>query len=215
MKDILNIKNIRRGPVTTVIGVLIILTGLAILFFPVDNTYSLPLIGIGVFLAFVNDKPGKGTAVALIMLIMSSCVTYDKCVQKYGTATDTVKVTVRDTVEKKIHIRVPADSARLTVNIDSLLRMRVQDTITAISSRAKARVLKSPDNNTLHIDCDCPPADISDTILVPVEVQADCPPVQQFKDKPQGKIEKFWHWYRLFAAFALPVLLLMIIKFKR
>ena len=127
----------------------------------------------------------------VIWLIVHSCVTYERCVDKYAFANEIVK---KDTV---IYI----DKAKIDTFL--LFREIVQkqnDTIILEKERIKLQFIKK--NDTLLLYSECAP----DTIRVPVQkIQYVFTP-----DKPQQ--QKSWYWYH-FLIIGIIVVILIILHF--
>lgn len=189
--------NIRRGPITTILGLVFILAALSYVFWK-EKEWSETIIpiSIGLALLFAPDslKKGgnKGSAAMLLLLAacgLSSCVTMQRCTEKFGQyATDTVLVTKVDTTIVERTIVLPGDSVGLQLQIDSLKQLKLYDTV----------LVKSPSNGTqlryyrdaynrLQINCQ----KTADTLVlrdtVVKEIQVQCPPQLTFSE--QGK------WY--------------------
>lgn len=114
-------------------------------------------------------------AVLLLMaiwLFAPGCVTYEKCLDKYGTiGTDSATVTAT--------VLSPADSATGTVNCDTLrvgypVYFYSTDTV-RIGSKAATVKLEKQADGSVKATADCPP--------VPVQAQVKCPPVNSFAPK--------------------------------
>jgi len=108
-------ENVRGGPVTTIIGVIIVLAGIASIFvLKLKWEEVTAIIAIGVILIGLPDPKMKiGKLKFLLFLVslglLSSCVTQKRCAQKFGDRTEIIKtdsffrdrlVEVRDTIIK-------------------------------------------------------------------------------------------------------------------
>jgi hypothetical protein len=151
----------------------------------------------------------------LLLVLCNACVTYQKCVDKYGKK-DTVRVTMTMIVHDTVTIVTPADTIRDHVNIDSLFAL--VDTLrhTSASGRLQLKLWKDKYTRQLHYIASLR----ADTITVierdTVRVVGDCPPGVVFvENKDVSGLRALWLKYQLFAAWALLVLLFVLVFLKR
>lgn len=177
--------------ITTSIGVILLAVGVTL--FYVDKISFDQLM---IFLPFVvtffalKDKyltgTGKKATVILLFLSLTSCITYERCAEKYGLSTDTI-------TQVKTHI-IPADSVEGIININALKakegltnpKKPVQiHYITDPTSRAKIAYWYNKYNNSIGIRGICDTVILHDTIKIPVPVNTLKPPKPEtsFADK--------------------------------
>lgn len=156
---------------------------------------------------FVNSiiKKGSGTAVIIVsLLLMNSCVTYDRCVEKYGVVrTDTVEVPFRVVIPH--YISLPADSNKLVLNIDSITAMVAGQIYYKQDSVSKIRIQYWRDlAGKLLIRAYTPADTVRDTIIMDTIVH--CPPPVQLQPK-----DNILAKYKNFSVWAVPLLLVLLI----
>lgn len=138
------------------------------------------------------------TMTTILCLLLSSCVTYQKCVDKYGTG-ETYTVTVHDTIPVEVPVPVPADSVEGSVRIQDVLQ---GETFRDSTDRLEVKFWFDKYQNLLHYRADIK----ADTIIVrdTVEIQKEvpCPETEVLEDTPHG-IVGVWERYKSFAAYAL------------
>lgn len=116
----------------------------------------------------------------LAISLLSSCVTYEKCQQKFGKTAPAVKVPA---LFKHVE---PADNASLGVTRSELLEMEVGTSREAASRKIKGKITKTS-ADSYQIDCDTE----TDTIIVAGEVS--CPPSTIFQPDPEIiKVTPWW-----------------------
>lgn len=145
-----------------------------------------------------KNKPVPEALIMLIMIsaLLVSCVSYERCVARFGrTTTDTLLV--------PFEVVVPGDSIATVVYIDSI---RPGDTVWVESplNRARIQYWWSKYLNALHIVAHCDTIVVRDTIRVAMPVILDPPP-----PKPPGRIQRAWLAYQQTVAIALPLVLLI------
>lgn len=232
----IDIGNIKRGPWTTVIGIALIIGGFVDKFgFDSNWTEALVAIGAGLILIFFKDpnqkppkdqKPpnppaGGGTKAGAFLIMLgtlmslTSCVTYNKCVDKFGSVkTDTITVTQVEPID--ISYKGPKESFTTSLRLDSLLWATPgqRTTLSNADSTVKINIQKDPDNDRVSITADCDPDTVRITKKVPVKVKVPCD-TQIFKEPESTKWQKGWNNYKSVSAFAFPVLIILIIIIKR
>lgn len=167
---VLNLKYVRRGPLTTVLGIVILVAALASVFIVPGMSWYEAGVGmlIGIVLALVKDPgkrppnpPGGSVTIALVLLLMlSSCYTRKACLDKVCPTTESHRVdsiyTERTVEYRDSIITLPGDTATYIVQepCDSLGILRdFEATILGELNQAMA-VVRGRDN-TLTVDCLC------------------------------------------------------------
>lgn len=213
-------ENIKKGPWTTAIGVLLILAGLADKFYLLSSwTEAMVAIVPGAFLLFKSDPTikGGGTAACLLVILMlfTGCTTYQKCADKYGEP-DTTLITVRDTVFKNLRVKPPVISYNNSFRLDSLLWAEpgIATSYYNADSTQKVTLKKDANNDRLSISTECDPDTIKVSVPIPVEVEAPCPQTK-FVPKPETLPEKAAHTYKNIAAYGFPLFLTLFIILLR
>ena len=166
------------------------------------------------FLSFLNtkidsdlltgeDEPEKkNTSVLhfiLLLLSFSSCVSYSRCVKKYGTGSDTVYVTVKDT----LRFGTRGDSVSGSFNNLKLDSMKVGDVFefdnpgkeeikqlpnsTQVATPVKLRIRKIG-KQTYQAEAVVKPTEV----FVYRDVKAKCPPCPKLE--PPTSLRKKWFW---------------------
>lgn len=216
--------NFKKGIITSVLGIICIISGLVLLFLPQATVLeATTVIILGLSLCGINDPRISGTKTAkailaiiglsLLFIWMSGCTTYKKCADKYGTG-EIHTVMVKDTVEREIMVPVPAETIKVN-NIDSLLRLKAKmDSLTITQGRVQVKFWKDKYNN-LNSSFECLPDTITITEQVPVEVEAECPDTV-ILDPEQGRTwyEKLWFAFQGFSAWAVLVLIAWLFFWK-
>lgn len=231
------IENAKKGQKTSILGIVFLLSGLTYLFLPmllqanhpqfdyeVDNWILAGMIIGGVGLILVPDTiisgltkvVNKKTSVILLLLLPSivGCVSYKKCQDKFGQlAYDSIYVTKIDTIVQEIKTIVPGDSLFTSIQLDSLLSAKTEDTVELVSDNGRARVQfwKDKYNNFLNARFSVPPDTIIKPVEVIVEVEVPCPPPVKFEDREKW-YEKYLNYIVLIIASAIAIAL--ILKFR-
>lgn len=117
------LQNVKAGWKSTVLGIVAILGGIASVFYVPANIgwgEASIIISLGVSLVFAKPEGSKVFKTVLLLSVLqftSSCITYDKCYEKFGTvsAKDSI-VTVHDTIVIDSTVTIPGDSILVTVN---------------------------------------------------------------------------------------------------
>lgn len=162
----------------------------------------------------------------LLLATLASCVTYQKCADKFGTVRDSVKVRVAVPYDTTVFI--PGDSLKGSINLDTLCanwyywNTTITDSLVVLAdsvvranhtTRLETKHWIDKYNRALMFNAVVKP----DTIHIrdTVYVQANCPPVVEFKNKDASGFRALWQGYQLFAAWALLVLIAVLIFLTR
>jgi hypothetical protein len=148
-------------------------------------------------------------------MLLQGCVTYKKCVDKFG-ETDSVRITITKVLHDTVRVVTAADSLEDHFNVDSLLN--VVDTLrhTSASGKLQIQFWRDKYSRQLHYRAN----HFSDTIVVvrvdTVTVVGDCPPGVTFSEKEDVPwFRALWLKYQLFAAWALLLLLFVLVFLKK
>ncbi|MBL6448575.1 hypothetical protein JMN32_19850 [Fulvivirga sp. 29W222] len=217
-----SIDNFKKGIITSVLGIILIITGVILFFLPLASVLEcITVIILGLSLLGIKDPriSGSGTiktivtivGLTMLMMWLSGCVTWDKCQDKYGT-NETHTIVVKDTVEKEVSLIVPAETIYVEMNIDSLLaavpmKNNIADTFAIKTGRAQVKYWKDKYNNVLKSKVECLPDTIIQKKSIPVEVESECPDTVVL-DPDQGLswYNKLWRGFQGFSAWAVIVL---------
>jgi len=190
---------------------------------------GLGLGATGLYMLGIKDPrlPGGGrSAVTVIILVtLSSCVTWDKCSQKFAVQINAKKpITLRDTIAHESKVKPPADS--LTNDVPEADSLDEDDTVYHASESGEIEIMFWKERSDsleqalgkkskLRYKAKCDPDTVKTTEYIPVEIQGECPEVTVL-DPEKGA--PLWHrWlngYKNFSAWAL-LLLIIVIIFKR
>ena len=145
-----------------------------------------------------------------LILWLTSCVTYERCVDKYGVYPgDTLQTPIR--VEVPVFIHVPPDSATLQAALDSLLAGRVIETETVNkkdSSNISVKIWYDKNTNSINAEAKQKPFTIYDTIPYYDTIPVIAPPVLV---KPLTFKEKAVKLYKEVAAWTFPFFLFILL----
>lgn len=201
--------NVAKGKLTSLIGLIVILASVVSVFYPgVSWAEAGGGLSVGVALLGLPDptRPGPGAmiVVAGFLMPLTGCVSYQRCIDKYGgqaAAPSVVKVS--DSVKVPVTITTKADSIGATLDIDSLSRAATRDTVVIVSAGGTDTLYlwKSADGTKLHTRVKVPQKEIHDTITTYVTLQAQCPPCPQLRPKP-GWLEVWVGRYQRFCTVA-------------
>lgn len=226
-------ENFKKGPLSTLIGLM--LMGAAVYVYlkvPNSEVFALALLAAGGIAFGLKDPklPGGTAGVAMLTIVlvvfMSSCVTYKKCFDTFGSmGKDTIKVPVEVVVHDTIPVVVPGDSLVGSVSDSALnhLRNHLEDTLKQVSESGKLTIKFWYDKyrRALAYNATLKP----DTARIPrvdtVRAVADCPPAVVFD--PLGKLPwynpaKLWDGYKNFSGWLLAAAVLTAFiysKFRR
>jgi hypothetical protein len=160
---------------------------------------------------------------------LTSCVTGKKCADKFGTEIRTI--IVHDTIPTLVETPIPADSAALSIPLDSLVRLLVElqadtaqlsRTVESSSASGKLSLQLWIDkyNRLLKVKATQKADTIIKIVEVPVEVKADCPPtVVVDPEEALAWHGKLWKGFQLFSAYAVLLgiaflFILITVKYK-
>jgi hypothetical protein len=164
-------------------------------------------------------------------LLLNSCITYTKCVDKFGTlAKDSIATRVVFVVDTTLRVVAPADSLDGGIPLDSLCDQwwnyttALNDSLTLVND-SLVTISKSGTLSTTHwIDkynrllrfkskkeIDTLYITLRDTVYKDV----NCPPVVSFDKSKGSRLWALWEGYQFFAAWALLVLLFVLIFLKK
>lgn len=161
------------------------------------------------FLTDMFKKGSGGAAVILIMLMMSGCVTYNKCVEKYGLQGDSVRIPV--IIQVPVAVPVKADSNQAQINIDKIKTMTRDSVYHKMDSASKIQISYWIDKyNNLNFKAFTPADTIRDTLQINDTITV-APPVD-FVKKPGG-LQQFWQQYKNVAAWGFLITGLLMILF--
>jgi hypothetical protein len=145
-----------------------------------------------------------------LILWLTSCVTYERCVDKYGVYPgDTLLTPIK--VEVPVFIHVPPDSATLQAALDSLLAGRVIETDTINkkdSSNISVKIWYDKNTNSINAEAKQKPFTIYDTIPYYDTITVIAPPVLV---KPLTFKEKAIKLYYEVAAWTFPFFLFILL----
>jgi len=146
----------------------------------------------------------------LVAIGLTSCITYERCVDKYGVYPgDTLLTPIK--VEVPVFIHVPPDSATLQAALDSLLAGRVIETDTVNkkdSSNISVKIWYDKNTNSINAEAKQKPFTIYDTIPYYDTIPVIAPPVLV---KPLTFKEKAVKLYKEVAAWTFPFFLFIFL----
>jgi hypothetical protein len=149
--------------------------------------------------------------------LLVSCVTYNKCLDKFGTGTDSVRVEKLVFVHDTIRFTTPADSLSGWLSIIRGRLVKGGDTVST-SKKLKVEFLPlapSREGDSTPIKIKYRVVRVPDTVVVvkrdTMRVFVDCPREMVDADKSASFFQKLWEQYKFFAAWALLVLLLIFL----
>lgn len=223
-------KNFTKGWFTSFVGLLLIGAGLySVLGRGTSWAEAGVVIGIGVTLLGLPDPklPGSATgAVGVLVLVgltLGGCVSYQRCLDKYGTPAAPTTLALSDTVRVPVTVTTPADSLTAAFALDSLAAAPATgDTLHLASAGGRVRlaVWKSPAapgaRPRLHLRATVPPQIIHDTVSRYVTLYGQCPPAYTLAPAP-GFWQRCLGYYRtgctvLVSGLLLWVLVLLVLR---
>ena len=145
--------------------------------------------------------------VAMLTMTGTSCVTYQRCVDKYGVqVAGPREVAVSDSVKVPVTVTTKADSGAFALDVDSLAAAPAGDTVVVVTAGQQATVelwtQPSPTGLRLHGRVKVPPQIVHDTVTRYVTLRAQCPPVVAFQPKPPWW-SRLLDWYAIFCTIAV------------
>lgn len=208
--------NFRKGPLTTVVGVLLMAAAVYVFVTEEDaELFSLTLLGLGSVAFGLKDPKlphGPGAAALLALLLLSGCVTYQACFDKYGhLAKDTVRVPVQVVLKDTITVVTQPDSLIGRFSLDSLMS-RFDSVVHISSSRLLQATFWRDKYNNIRYRIDVRPDTITKIQIDTVQVVVGCPPAAVFdpeKDAPWHS--RLWKNFQFFAAWALLLLIVVLL----
>lgn len=227
VKNSWSFENFRKGPLTTIIGVGLMVVAIYVyLAKPEGETFAYFLFGFGAVAFGLKDpklpggKGGTGSAVVLVALFMlSSCVTYKKCADKFG-STEKYAITLHDTIPDIDTTYVAGDSVKGSVDLDDLLAGKIDSLINVSSSRKlQIKLWYDKYNHLLRYRADVKPDTIIKIERIPVEVKGDCPDtviLDESKNQPWHR--RVWERFKSLSVWALLLfiaVLIMVSKWKK
>ena len=212
-------ENFKKGPLMTMLGVaLMVASVLVYLKVPNSEVFALALLGLGAVCFGLKDPriPPAGGLIPLLVLgvALSSCVTWNKCVSKFGTG-ETHTITVRDTINDIDTVYVSADSLKGSVSIDDLLSGKIDSLVhTSSSQNLQIKLWYDKYSNLLRYRADLKPDTIVKQEKIFIEVEADCPDaVVVDPTKGLGWREKLWLKFQFFSAFLVLIELVLLVVY--
>lgn len=174
----------------------------------------------------------------LVMQLLTGCVTYQRCAQKYAYKGDSLKVIAK--------LEVPRDSAAALIRLDSMQKLRPKDTLRVQSGRARLTIVKEqapqkqdtlvildtfgrrqsahpvPPDDWFYISAECDSVVVYKAVECPPSTVFACPDPQAHekdnKAKAAGFFARLWQGWQRFAGFAvlvqLAVFILMRLRFR-
>lgn len=115
-------ENFKKGPLSTIVGALLMSAAVYVyLVVPSSELFAMALLAAGGYAFGIKDPkiPGNTPMILVAALLLGGCVTYNKCLDKFGTLT---KDSTRVGFEKKLNVGVdvPGDSLEGAINLDTL-----------------------------------------------------------------------------------------------
>lgn len=147
----------------------------------------------------------------IALFSFTSCVTYERCQEKFGQQQDTIRIPVK--INVPYEVKIPADSVQMGIHLDSLLRLKI-DSVYRVKNDSSGIIISYwiDKYRKLQIKANKPAQVIRDTIVVHDTIPYTPPPI--IVNKPTT-LENYWSKYKDIAAFLLPILLLLLIWLKR
>ncbi|HSW64977.1 MAG TPA: hypothetical protein VLH56_16945 [Dissulfurispiraceae bacterium] len=150
----------------------------------------------------ILNKTALIAIVVIVALVPASCISYERCVAKFGR-------TSTDTLLAPFEVVVPPDSIITALQIDTLLLMQPGDTVWVESPHSRARIRYWRDKyEMLHIMALCDTIVVRDTIRVAMPVILDPPP-----PRPPGRLQRLLN--TLVALGVIIAVIIVILKFRR
>jgi hypothetical protein len=217
MKNPWKFENFKKGILTTIVGVALLAAAVYVYLMRADSeVFALALLGLGALAFGLKDPkmPPNGGAIPLLILsvwVLSSCVTYTKCLDKFGTASnDSVTIKVKVPYNDTVTVVTKRDSLVSVLDEATLNRLRANfaDTLEMISEsgKVKSRYWYDQYRRALVSKTNTLPDTIRIIIKDTVQVEAKCPPVvvvDPLASLPWYNPKVLWKNFQLFAAWAV------------
>lgn len=209
LKGFFHYRNIWRHPVSSLIGIVIlVMVGRKYYLTHTLDDNDFLLIAFGLGSPFAKDPSNAGGTVSIIiitvlMLLLNSCVTVRKCLDKFGGEMQTI--TVYDTLRDTVRVADPGGELAGGIDLDSL-RMLLQGEIdslkfTSEDKQREAKFWHDKYAKQLGFKCIEKPDTVEVIREVPIEVKADCPPaVVVDPEQALRWYEKIWKGFQFFSA---------------
>ena len=211
--------NLKKGPKTTILGIVVILASIASVFIVDGIRWGSAVIGlmVGCGLLFSGD-PKKFTGAGMLALTVllagcSGCCSYEKCVDKYGTDTVMQKVKVPVDTFREVKVPVPADTVTVT---DTFHKIPYEPkTVKSQEGRAIVTYWRDKYTHALHMQAECDTVTVRDTLRFTDTFMANVPmPVLKEPDKQLGFFGRLWAGITYWAGWLLYLIaFLAILKF--
>ena len=201
--------NLHRGPLTSLLGLIIIVASLVSVFSH-GRTWSEAAAGFAVGLGLLGMKdPNSGTGATGVVggavvlasfLAFGGCVSQKRLLAKYGTQNPPVTLAITERVP--VAIATKPDSLTTVLSLDSLDKAPVGKPINLVSAGGQVTLtlVKTPPGkhgggSHLQARVKVPPQVVHDTVKVTLYGQ--CPPTYTLAYKP-NRIQRIWHGYQGF-----------------
>jgi hypothetical protein len=152
----------------------------------------------------------KTIILLLVTFGLTSCVTYERCIDKYGVYPgDTLLIPIQ--VEVPVFIHVPPDSAKLQAALDTLLAGSVIETDTVNRkdrSNLSMKIWYDKNTNTINAEAKQKPFTFVDTFFYYDTIPVIAPPLLV---KPLTFEEKAVKLYNQVAAWTFPFFLFIFL----
>lgn len=162
----------------------------------------------------------KLVTIVISVLLLSSCVTYNKCMDKFGER-GTTPITLSDTLDHETIS--PWDSLSgfipcppMVADGDSSTQTTSNgDRTTETSDNGKAQITYwyNQYKKAIQYQVDCLPDTIKEKI--PIYIQGECPEVVIVDPDKASRLVWFWHRYQVFAGWALIFLVIGFIVWRK
>lgn len=148
----------------------------------------------------------------LCFVLMQSCITYERCVDRFGQASqDTTYIPYEKYVP--VYVTVPADSIEGIADLDSLINGQINE-IRDENSSLILQYWMDEYNRLLHMKAMNPEKVVRDTVYVSDTVP--CPPCPPVLVKPSpSKLERIYNKYKEVAGWVLPTIILTFLIIRR
>ena len=150
---------------------------------------------------------------SLLLVSTPSCVTYEKCTEKYGTGQEKPKV------DANLDAELPGNENSLGFSKDDLENMPVGSTKTKPGTAPGKSAFENPVNTSLTRtganSWDC--TGKTETKTIPITIPCDCPPVNNFRPDPVITLETpVWNWLLIgFLGFGIAVQSFRVWRYNR